>query len=153
MMDDKRCLIIRGIGDYADSHKKDLWQNYAAGTAAAFAREFLFTISSARCTWNDICSRSSINTYVGPGSSSTASKANQYCSTLVNNAASSTAKVHFIWSCFREMETSSAEKNIFKSLKRSSVSQINIAALPELTGQDCNLGHYQAIVTWSNEVR
>ena len=44
IMDDKRCLIIRGIADYADSHKNGLWQNYAAGTAAAFAREFLFTI-------------------------------------------------------------------------------------------------------------
>ena len=44
VMDDKRCLIIRGIANYADSHKDDSWQNYAAGTAAAFAREFLFTI-------------------------------------------------------------------------------------------------------------
>ena len=44
IMDDKRCLIIRGIADYADSHKNGSWQNYAAGTAAAFAREFLFTI-------------------------------------------------------------------------------------------------------------
>ena len=44
VMDDKRCLIIRGIADYADSHMNSLWQNYAAGTAAAFAREFLFTI-------------------------------------------------------------------------------------------------------------
>ena len=44
VMDDIRCLVIRGICDYADSHKSDLWQDYAAGTAAAFAREFLFTI-------------------------------------------------------------------------------------------------------------
>ena len=44
VMDDKRCLIIRGISDYADSHQDDVWRNYAAGTAAAFAREFLFTI-------------------------------------------------------------------------------------------------------------
>ena len=44
VIDDKRCLIIRGIADYADSHKVDAWQNYAAGTAAAFAREFLLTI-------------------------------------------------------------------------------------------------------------
>lgn len=44
VMDDKRCLVIRGISDYADSHKNGSWQNYAAGTAAAFAREFLFTI-------------------------------------------------------------------------------------------------------------
>ena len=44
IMDDNRCLVIRGIADYADSHKSGLWQNYAAGTAAAFAREFLSTI-------------------------------------------------------------------------------------------------------------
>ena len=44
VMDDKSCLIIRGIADYADSHENGIWQNYAAGTAAAFAREFLFTI-------------------------------------------------------------------------------------------------------------
>ena len=44
VMDDKRCLIIRGITDYADSHKNGSWQNYGAGAAAAFAREFLFTI-------------------------------------------------------------------------------------------------------------
>ena len=44
VMDDKRCLIIRGIADYADTHRDGLWQNYAAGTGAAFAREFLFAI-------------------------------------------------------------------------------------------------------------
>jgi len=35
------CIVIRGICDYADSHKNDMWQRYAAATAAAFAREFL----------------------------------------------------------------------------------------------------------------
>lgn len=33
------CLVIRGICDYADSHKNDKWQRYAAATAAACARE------------------------------------------------------------------------------------------------------------------
>lgn len=33
------CLVIRGISDYADSHKNDIWQGYAAAVAAAFARE------------------------------------------------------------------------------------------------------------------
>lgn len=37
----RRCLVIRGISDYADSHKSDMWQSYAAGKAAAFARELL----------------------------------------------------------------------------------------------------------------
>jgi nucleoside phosphorylase len=35
------CLVIRGICDYADSHKNDEWQEYAAATAAAYAKEFL----------------------------------------------------------------------------------------------------------------
>jgi nucleoside phosphorylase len=37
----RKCLIIRGISDYADSHKHDAWRSYAAGTAAAFTRELL----------------------------------------------------------------------------------------------------------------
>jgi nucleoside phosphorylase len=36
-----RCLVIRGISDYADSHKNDKWQDYAAATAARYAKEFL----------------------------------------------------------------------------------------------------------------
>ncbi|KAM0328366.1 hypothetical protein ACHAPQ_007123 [Fusarium lateritium] len=35
------CLVIRGISDYADSHKNDRWQKYAAVTAAAYAKELL----------------------------------------------------------------------------------------------------------------
>lgn len=35
------CLVIRGISDYADSHKDDIWRSYAAGRAAVFARELL----------------------------------------------------------------------------------------------------------------
>ncbi|RTE82895.1 hypothetical protein BHE90_002578 [Fusarium euwallaceae] len=35
------CLVIRGICDYADSHKNNRWQRYAAATAAAFAVELL----------------------------------------------------------------------------------------------------------------
>ncbi|KAB2568862.1 hypothetical protein DBV05_g12461 [Lasiodiplodia theobromae] len=41
-----RCLVIRGISDYADSHKNDLWKHRAAGNAAAFARELLCTIQA-----------------------------------------------------------------------------------------------------------
>lgn len=29
------------IYDYADSHKNDIWQRYAAATAAAYTKEFL----------------------------------------------------------------------------------------------------------------
>jgi TolA-binding protein len=37
-------LVIRGICDYADSHKNDRWQTYAAATAAAYAKELLYSI-------------------------------------------------------------------------------------------------------------
>lgn len=38
------CLPIRGICDYADSHKNKNWQRYAAANAAAYARELLETL-------------------------------------------------------------------------------------------------------------
>jgi nucleoside phosphorylase len=38
------CLVVRGICDYADSHKNKKWQAYAAGTAAAYAKEALLVI-------------------------------------------------------------------------------------------------------------
>jgi nucleoside phosphorylase len=39
-------LVIRGICDYADSHKNKKWQAYAAATAAAYAKEVLSVIPS-----------------------------------------------------------------------------------------------------------
>lgn len=42
-----KCLVIRGISDYADSHKNQLWQGYAAVTAAAYAKEILLLIPTA----------------------------------------------------------------------------------------------------------
>jgi nucleoside phosphorylase len=44
LMNNFPCVIIRGISDYADSHKNDLWKEYAAATAAAFAKELLNVI-------------------------------------------------------------------------------------------------------------
>jgi nucleoside phosphorylase len=41
------CLVVRGICDYADSHKNERWQAYAAGTAAAYAKEVLSVIPPA----------------------------------------------------------------------------------------------------------
>jgi nucleoside phosphorylase len=35
------CLIIKGVCDYADSHKNKKWQSYAAAVAAAAAKEVL----------------------------------------------------------------------------------------------------------------
>lgn len=41
LMDNFPCLVIRGVCDYADSHKNKSWQGYAAATAAAYAKELL----------------------------------------------------------------------------------------------------------------
>lgn len=41
-------LVIRGICDYADSHKNKKWQEYAAATAAAYAKEALLLLPSGR---------------------------------------------------------------------------------------------------------
>ncbi|OCK76289.1 TPR-like protein [Lepidopterella palustris CBS 459.81] len=41
------CLVVRGICDYADSHKNKRWQPYAAATAAACARKLLSIIPAA----------------------------------------------------------------------------------------------------------
>jgi nucleoside phosphorylase len=41
------CLVVRGICDYTDSHKNKRWQPYAAGIAAAYAREVLSVIPPA----------------------------------------------------------------------------------------------------------
>jgi nucleoside phosphorylase len=35
------CLVVRGICDYADSHKSKEWQGYAAMVAAAYAKDLL----------------------------------------------------------------------------------------------------------------
>ena len=38
------CIVIRGICDYADSHKNEEWQEHAAAVAAAFAKELLSVV-------------------------------------------------------------------------------------------------------------
>jgi nucleoside phosphorylase len=47
LMNSFPCLVIRGICDYADSHKNKKWQPYAAATAAAYAKEILSVIPAA----------------------------------------------------------------------------------------------------------
>lgn len=42
------CLVIRGICDYADSHKNKEWQGFAAMTAAAYAKDLLRQISPTK---------------------------------------------------------------------------------------------------------
>ncbi|KAJ5886400.1 uncharacterized protein N7473_009074 [Penicillium subrubescens] len=44
LMNDFPCLVIRGICDYADSHKSKEWQGYAAAAAAAYAKELLLIV-------------------------------------------------------------------------------------------------------------
>ncbi|KGQ07153.1 Nephrocystin-3 [Beauveria bassiana D1-5] len=39
------CMVIRGISDYCDSHKNDMWHGYAAAVAAAYARQLFFHMS------------------------------------------------------------------------------------------------------------
>jgi nucleoside phosphorylase len=49
LMNSTPCLVIRGISDYADSHKREdhAWHGYAATAAAAFAKEFINTITGS----------------------------------------------------------------------------------------------------------
>lgn len=44
------CLVIRGISDYADSHKNDGWHGYAAAAAAGAAKELLAWMAAAPST-------------------------------------------------------------------------------------------------------
>ncbi|KAI9371162.1 hypothetical protein BJX61DRAFT_548493 [Aspergillus egyptiacus] len=41
LMNNFPCLVIRGISDYADSHKNDRWKPFAPAVAAAYTKEFL----------------------------------------------------------------------------------------------------------------
>ncbi|KXJ95087.1 nucleoside phosphorylase domain-containing protein [Microdochium bolleyi] len=41
IMGELPCLVIRGISDYADTHKHDDWHCYAAATAAAYCKAVL----------------------------------------------------------------------------------------------------------------
>jgi len=46
------CVVVRGICDYADSHKNDQWHSYAAGVAAACAKELLTYMDPIPGTYN-----------------------------------------------------------------------------------------------------
>ncbi|RYP51482.1 hypothetical protein DL768_003166 [Monosporascus sp. mg162] len=48
VMGNYQALVIRGICDYADSHKNKKWQKYAAATAAAYAKEALLHVPPAK---------------------------------------------------------------------------------------------------------
>ncbi|TEA20052.1 Ankyrin repeat and KH domain-containing protein 1 [Colletotrichum sidae] len=48
LMDHFPCLVIRGICDYSDTHKNDVWHGYAAMTAAAYTADLLRRIPQNR---------------------------------------------------------------------------------------------------------
>ena len=48
LMNHFKCLVIRGISDYSDSHKNKEWQGYAAMAAAAYAKDILGNIAPAK---------------------------------------------------------------------------------------------------------
>lgn len=48
LMNNFPCLVIRGICDYADSHKNDEWQGFAAMAAAAYAKDLLGLIPPSK---------------------------------------------------------------------------------------------------------
>jgi nucleoside phosphorylase len=50
--DNLPCIIIKGVCDYADSHKNKVWQDYAAATAASCAKAFLglWPATTKQCT-------------------------------------------------------------------------------------------------------
>ncbi|CAF3512879.1 unnamed protein product [Fusarium graminearum] len=41
MWDDVPCIIVKGVCDYADSHKNKVWQDFASATAAAVVKALL----------------------------------------------------------------------------------------------------------------
>jgi nucleoside phosphorylase len=46
IMDEIPCLVVRGICDYADTHKQDEWHYYAAAVAAAYCKAILREVDS-----------------------------------------------------------------------------------------------------------
>lgn len=51
------CLVIRGICDYADSSKNKRWQNYAAATAASYAKLLLRYVAANKTGWGRIAEK------------------------------------------------------------------------------------------------
>jgi nucleoside phosphorylase len=48
LMNHYPCIVIRGICDYSDTHKNQIWQGYAAMTAAAYAADLVERVSPTR---------------------------------------------------------------------------------------------------------
>ncbi|KOS36610.1 hypothetical protein ACN38_g12632 [Penicillium nordicum] len=60
LMMDFPCIVVRGICDYADTHKNKEWQGYAALAAASYAKELLGYIPTTHVSQEnlvvDVCS-------------------------------------------------------------------------------------------------
>lgn len=56
------CIVIRGICDYADSHKNKEWQEHAAAVAAAFGKELLEYVQPS-----DVDGERTVKDILGPG--------------------------------------------------------------------------------------
>ena len=61
LMMDFPCIVVRGICDYADSHKNKQWQGYAALAAASYAKELLSYVPVGQASQEklatEICSK------------------------------------------------------------------------------------------------
>ncbi|KAK6513125.1 hypothetical protein TWF506_009291 [Arthrobotrys conoides] len=75
------CIVIRGISDYSDSHKNDVWQYYAAAAAAAAGKEMLSYLSPINHS---------------PGTSAPASSSNQRVPSAIDNWTGSRNEFHGI---------------------------------------------------------
>ena len=56
-LNDFPCIVVRGVSDYCDSHKNDKWHGYAAGVAAAYARQLFAHMpvdEVRRCVLNEL---------------------------------------------------------------------------------------------------
>jgi hypothetical protein len=54
LMNDLPCIIIRGICDYADSHKHKHWQGFAALAAASYTKELLEYVPDMHASQGEI---------------------------------------------------------------------------------------------------
>ena len=59
-LDNFLCIVVRGMSDYADTRKNDLWQPYAAATAAAYAKELLNVIPQTQVVRTPTVSESAV---------------------------------------------------------------------------------------------
>jgi nucleoside phosphorylase len=81
LMNDFPSLVVRGISDYADSHKNSKWQPYASAAAAVYAKKLLQELgSSAVVGWNPFGREYSCSIYpYSPGSLLSSQKMGEQC--------------------------------------------------------------------------